>query len=788
MKISVNWINDYVDVNDLDKTLLADKITNAGVNVEEVKEYKFNNLVVGQIKECHRHPASDHLNICQVDVGGETKQIICGADNVKEGIKVVVSLPGAILPGDFVIEERSLLGVKSCGMICALYELGLASKELTYDDGIHILDNSCIVGEDACQYLGVDDTIYTLDLNPNRNDCLSHLGFAYEAGCVLDRKVKLPCTSHEEINESINEHLKLEVETPLCTLYQTKMVKDVKIGPSPDFIKNRLESVGMRSINNVVDISNYVMLEYGQPLHFFDKNKLGNTILVRNAKDNEKIVTLDGEQRILNSSDIIITDGEKPVAVAGVMGGLNSDIDENTKDIVIESAIFNPYNVRYTSIRLGLRSEASLRFEKGLNYEYTTMALERACYLLEKYADAKVLRDTIIYDKVDKTPKVAEVSLDKINKVLGIKLTSDIVNNIFDKLEFTYTEKDNLYTVTIPNRRMDVSIREDLIEEIGRLYGYDKLITKTPCLPIKSGIYTGNIGIRKDISKRLRSLSLNEVKTYTLVGEKEIKIFDQDNLIKLLMPMSNDKMYVRRSIIPSLLNVYDYNNKRGVKDINIYEISNVYDNNYNEEQLLSILMSGNYIANNFNGVGIKNDFYVLKGIIENLLNYLGYDKRYRFTPLKDKKEMHPGMSANIYIDNDLIGFMGKISPTITKDDIYICEINLSIIYNKKSKKIKYPEISKYPEITKDVAFILDKNILSSDVEKEIRKNGNKILSNIKVFDLYIGDKIDSSKKSVGYSLTFQDVNRTLTDEEVDNVFKTIINKVSSKFKCEIRDK
>ena len=271
-------------------------------------------------------------------------------------------------------------------------------------------------------------------------------------------------------------------------------------------------------------------------------------------------------------------------------------------------------------------------------------------------------------------------------------------------------------------------------------------------------------------------------------GEKEIKIFDQDNLIKLLMPMSNDKMYVRRSIIPSLLNVYDYNNKRGVKDINIYEISNVYDNNYNEEQLLSILMSGNYIANNFNGVGIKNDFYVLKGIIENLLNYLGYDKRYRFTPLKDKKEMHPGMSANIYIDNDLIGFMGKISPTITKDDIYICEINLSIIYNKKSKKIKYPEISKYPEITKDVAFILDKNILSSDVEKEIRKNGNKILSNIKVFDLYIGDKIDSSKKSVGYSLTFQDVNRTLTDEEVDNVFKTIINKVSSKFKCEIRDK
>ena len=788
MKISTNWINDYVKVDDQDKLELADKITNAGVNVEEVKEYKFNNLVVGQIVECERHPGSDHLNICQVNVGDRVQQIICGADNVSKGIKVIVSLPGAVLPGDFLIEERSLLGVKSCGMICALYELGLADKELTYDDGIHILPDDAIVGDDACKYLGVDDTIYTLDLNPNRNDCLSHLGFAYEASCVLERQVSLPDTNYNEIDESINDKLKLEVDTPLCSMYQTKIVKDVVIGPSPDFIKNRLEQVGMRSINNVVDISNYIMLEYGQPLHFFDMDKVGDTIIVRNAKNNEHIITLDNEERKLIDSDIVIANEKEAIAVAGVMGGLNSDIDSNTKNIIIESAIFNPYNVRYTSIRLGLRSEASLRFEKGLNYEYTSMALDRACYLLEKYASGKVLKDKVIYDNVDKTPKVAEVSLEKINKVLGIELTNDIVSSIFDKLGFKYELNNNNYVVTIPNRRMDVSIREDLIEEIGRFYGYDKLVNKTPILPIKSGVYTGNIGIRKDISKRLRSLSLNEVKTYTLVGSKEIDMCSQNDPIKLLMPMSNDKMYVRQSLIPSLLNVYDYNNKRGVKDINIYEISNVYDKNYKETQLLGILMSGNYIDYSFDGVGVRNNFYVIKGVVENILNYLGYDKRYRFVPLKDKKEMHPGMSASIYIDNDLIGYIGKLSPVVSKDDIYVCEINLSVVYDKKSKKIKYPEISKYPEITKDVAFILDKNVLSSDVEKEIRKNGNKVLSSIKVFDLYVGDKIDENKKSVGYSLTFQDVNRTLTDEEVDSVFKTIIDKVSSKFKCEIRDK
>lgn len=346
MRISTNWICDYVDIKEDDKRELADKITNAGVNVEKVEEYSFNNLVVGEIIECSKHPGSDHLNICIVNVGKEKPyQIICGADNVKVGIKVIVSLPGAVLPGDFVIEERKILGVNSCGMICALYELGLADKEKTYDDGIHILPNDAVIGSDPLQYLGIDDTIYTLDLNPNRNDCLSHIGFAYEVASVTGKKVSLPNTKCNEINESVKDSFSLDVETDNCYMYLARLVKDVKIGPSPDFIKQRLENVGMRSINNVVDISNYIMLEYGQPLHFYDKDKLGDKIVVRMAHDDENIITLDDVNRSLTSEDIVITDGDKSIGIAGVMGGLNTDIDNNTKDVLIESCIFKPFNI-----------------------------------------------------------------------------------------------------------------------------------------------------------------------------------------------------------------------------------------------------------------------------------------------------------------------------------------------------------------------------------------------------------------------------------------------------------
>lgn len=790
MKISTNWINDYVDIKDENKKILADKITNAGVNIEVIEEYKFNNLVVGEIIKCEKHPESDHLNICLVNTGKENpSQIICGADNVKEGIKVIVALPGAVLPENFIIEERKLLGVKSCGMICALYELGLRDKEETYNDGIHILPKDSQVGDDPLKYLGIDDTIYTLDLNPNRNDCLSHLGFAYEVASVTGKEITLPETNYKEIEESINDEFSLEVETENCSMYLAKMVKDVKIGPSPDFIRKRLEAAGMRSINNVVDISNYVMLEYGQPLHFFDKEKLGNKIVVRMAKEQEKVTTLDEEERTLTKEDIVITDGQKPVAIAGVMGALNTDVDENTKNILIESAIFNPFNVRYTSLKLNLRSEACLRFEKALNWEYTKMALDRACYLLEKYASGKVLKDTKKYDKEEKQDKKTKVSLDKINKILGVEITLEEVCTILKQLGFEFKEKDKVFDIIIPNRRMDVSMDYDIIEEVGRIYGYDKIKGKDLVLNVKPGRYTGKIKFRKEISKKLRSLSLNEVKTYTLTNEEDASKFNNDNHINLLMPMSSDKAVVRTSIIPSLINVYKYNKARGINDVNIYETSNVYYNDdYHEEVKLAILMSGNYLPYNFLGQGVKVDFYILKGIITTILEYLGYENRIRFNKTKEIKDLHPGISAEIVIDNETIGFIGRVNPSLLKDEVYTLEISLDKVFAKKSKKLKFEDISKYPDITKDVAFIIDKKITSAEIEKEIRKHGTKILNEVKVFDLYEGDKVPNGKRSIAYSLIFNDYNKTLTEEEVDNIFRTIISKVTTKFKCEIRDK
>ena len=401
--ISLNWVKDYIDIESEDLKELAVKITKAGVNVEKVINSHIDNLVIGEVTECIDHPDSDHLHVCQVNIGKQTTQIVCGAPNVKKGIKVIVALPGCILPNSFEIKAGVIRGQESNGMICALFELGIEEKtEENYNKGIEIVNTDLIPGTDANIYLGTDDTLYELDIHKHRNnDCYYHIGFAYEIASILSKKVTLPKDNYKESNDNVNNHVTLKVDTEKCPYYTAKMVTDIEIKESPDFIKKRLISAGMRPINNVVDVSNYVMLEYGQPLHFFDKNKLGNNIVIRNAKDKETIITLDGQKRELLSSDIVITDGEKPVCIAGVMGGKNTDVDKNTKDILIESAIFDSVSIRYTSSRLDLRSEASIRYGKGLSFEYTDAAIKRACYLLEKYANATVLSGTVKHDKID---------------------------------------------------------------------------------------------------------------------------------------------------------------------------------------------------------------------------------------------------------------------------------------------------------------------------------------------------------------------------------------------------
>jgi len=786
--ISLNWVKDYIDIEDQDLQELAVKITKAGVNIEKVIPNRIEHLVIGYVKECVDHPDSDHLHVCQVDVGEKTTQIVCGAPNVRKGLKVLVALPGCKLPGDFEIKAGRIRGQESNGMICALYELGLEKKtEETYAKGIAEIETDLPAGADANIYLGTDDTLYEVDIHKHRNnDCYYHIGFAYEIASILNRKVKLPVLTHGEINEDVKDNVFIKVETKKCPFYTAKMVKDVTIKESPEFIKNRLISAGMRPINNVVDISNYVMLEYGQPLHFFDKDKVGNKILVRDANEGEEIVTLDGNKRVLKSSDIVITDGDKPICIAGVMGGENTEVDENTKNILIESAIFDGVSIRYTAANLDLRSEASIRYGKGLNYEYTLEAIERACYLLEKYADAKVLNGIIKIDNLDKKEKKVSFTSQEVSTLLGLALTDSDVEIELDRLGFAFKHLNGVFEVIIPNRRLDIDENvNDIAEEIGRLYGYHNLKSSLPRVPVRRGQYIGDVKIRKEISKRLRSLGLNESKTYTLTSPDMAKTFRYENKKQILLPnpMTIDKSVVRTSLLPSLINVYDYNKARNIKDVMLYEIAKTYDEEYNEDSKVAILMKGKYICNEWQGVSVKADFYCLKGIIENLFDYLGFKNRYTFVK-GEIADLHPGISAKILLDREEVGVVGRVHPSLKKDEIYVAEISMTKLYSKQIKPLKFKEANKYPEMVKDVAFVVDNDTASETIKMQIKRSGGKLLDSIHEFDVY--KEIEAGKKSIAYSLTFKDTTKTLLEEEVMAIFNKIIADVENKLGAKLR--
>ncbi len=782
--ISLNWVKDYVDLTDIDLKELAVSITKAGVNVEKVITNHIDNLVIGEVTSCVKHPDSDHLHICQVCVGEETLQIVCGAHNVRTGIKVIVALPGTVLPGDFAIKKGIIRGVESNGMICALFELGLEEKtEETYQKGIHELPNDAPVSKDPLEYLGLDDTVYELDVHKHRNnDCYYHIGFAYEIATILNKKITLPEDNYKELNDNIKNHFSLEVATEYCPYYLAKMVKNVTIKESPDFIKKRLISAGMRPINNVVDISNYVMLEYGQPMHFFDYDKLGNHITVRLAEEDEEITTLDNNERKLTKNDLVITDGQKSVCIAGVMGGLNTEVDYNTKNILIESAIFDSVHIRNTANRLNLRSEASIRYGKGLNFEYTEKAINRACHLLEKYADAEILSGVISHDNIDKTPKTVSFKANDINKMLGITISESDMEKELERLDFKYQKNGEIFTCTIPNRRLDIEENvNDLAEEIGRLYGYHNLVSTLPVVSTKRGEYIGDVKYRKTISKRLRTLGLNEVKTYTLISPEMASLFNYENKeqINLPNPMSTDKSVVRTTLLPSLLNIYEYNKSRGVSDIFLYEISKTYNKNYEEDTKIAFLLKGNYIENAWSHQQIKADFYLAKGIISNLLDYMGLKNRYEFA-VSSIENFHPGISAKIMLNREEIGVIGRIHPKLKKEDIYLVELSMNKLL-KPIKPIKYKEANRFPAIKKDISFIIEKDTTCQEIMNIIKKSGGRLLTDVTVFDLYYGEEL-----SIAYTLTFEDPTRTLIDQEVMELFNKIASDVTSKCNAKLK--
>ena len=786
MKLSKNFVKDYVDI-DVDIKQLAEDMTRVGNEYDSAEKLiNATKLVIGEIIKCVEHPDSDHLHLCKVNIGTEILNIVCGAPNARKGLKVIVAQDGAKLP-ETTIKRGVIRGQESNGMLCSLEEIGVENKFLTQKDkeGIAELGEDAIPGEDPIKYLGLDDEVIDFELTANRGDLLSILGMAYEIGAIYDKPVKTVDISHKEDGEDINKTFTAEVKTDNCKKLLIKRVENLTIKESPAFIKNRLMASGIRPINNVVDISNYVMLELGQPLHFYDADRLGNKLVVRMAEDGEKLTTLDNIERTLSSDDIVIADSTHGVGLAGVMGGLETEVENDTKNIIIESAIFDSVKVRLTAKKI-LRSEASNRFEKGIDPARTTMAIERACKLLEQYAYGKVITGTVEYDKTNNQEKNIEIEFKNINEVLGTIIPNEEILNVFRKLGFEYTVNGEKVKVKVPTRRLDISIKEDLIEEVSRIYGVDNIQGKLPVVPMRKGSYDKT---QREIRNKMIALGLNETLSYVLINDKEVKQYTLDDFepLKLLDPITEDRNTLRYSMIPSLYKIYEYNNARNQKDISIFEIGKGFykkGEEYGEDTKLCAVMTGKY------SLGLNNtknvDFYTIKGIAEEMLDYLGYAGRYSFMKKEFPKEMHPGQSAYINVNGTDIGLLGKVHPSITNEDVYVLEINLDELLQKKVGKMKYKEISKFPGIKKDLAFIVDKNVISKDIEKAIKSAGGSLLTNIEVFDVYTGINIGIDKKSIAYSLTFEDMKKTLTDDEINNIINKIIETVSKKCCAKIR--
>ena len=788
MKLSINFVIDYIDINE-DVKKIAEDMTNAGNEYDKAEKLlNVTNLVIGQIKECKMHPDSDHLHLCKVDIGNEILDIVCGAPNAREGIKVIVAKVGAELPLG-TIKKGKIRGEESNGMLCSIAELGLDHKFLSEKDkeGIHELPEDAPIGEDPIEYMRLNDDVIDFELTANRGDLLSILGMAYELGAIYNKPVKEIDLSHKENTENINDQFKIKINTENCTLFLAKKVKNVTIKESPTFIKNRLIASGIRPINNIVDISNYVMLETGQPLHFYDADTLENCLEVRMANNGEKLTTLDNIERTLGDEDIVISDGKKAIGLAGVMGGLETEITPNTKNIIIESAIFNSVKVRRTSNAI-LRSEASNRFEKGLDPNRTYMAIERACNLLEKYADAEIVGEIAKYDKTDKSDKIIKITVENINRILGMTLTQEEILDVFKRLQFKATTDGNIISVLVPRRRIDISIKEDLIEEVGRIYGVNNIKGKLPDIAPKMGSYDKT---SRQIKNKMIDLGLNETLTYILVSEKEAKMFQNEERenIKLLAPLSEDRNTLRQSVATSLFKIYEYNKARNNKDVSIFEIGKGFfknENQYIEENKIAGLMTGEYY------LGIENkknvDFYIVKGIVEELLDFLGYNGRYSFIADENKisKDLHPGKSAVISVNNDIVGIIGRVHPAISKDEVYIFEINLDKLLSKKVGKMKYKELSKIPYVKKDIALIIDKKIPAQEIMQNIKRGGGSLVQNVETFDVYEGNGIEEGKRSVAFTITIGKDDTTLTDEQINNCLEKIIEYVSKKNNAQIR--
>lgn len=799
MKASIEWLNEYSDI-DVDAVKLGDILTMTGSKVETIEQRgnDIKNVVVGKILEIVKHPDSDHLVITQMDLGDEKVQIVTGADNIKVGNIVPVAKDGSELPGGVKIKKGKLRGIDSCGMMCSVGELGLDINQYPgqIEHGIMILDKKLEnkLGEDIVDILNLREDIIDFEITPNRPDCLSIEGLGRETAVSLGKEFKNPRKNINELeieDKKEIEGLKVDIEAPdLCYRYIARVVKNVKIAPSPEWLVRRLNACGIRSINNIVDITNYVMLEMGQPMHAFDINSIeGKHITVRRAKNGEKIITLDEEERSLDENDLVIADETKPVAIAGVMGGMNSEIEKDTETVVFESASFYGGSVRKTAKKVGLRTESSSRFEKGLSSENALRAINRAIELVKELSVGEAVEGKIdVYPTKQKVNKI-RLDYDRINKLLGTKISKEEMIDTLEKLEIK-VEND---IAIAPYFRTDLEQLADIAEEVLRFYGYDKLDTTLVESDTTIGIRSKEQKIEQKIKNVLVNSGLSEIYTYGFVSDKDLEKSKinkdlKETSILIQNPLSDEYRLMRPSTIPSMMQTLATNANKKNQNAKLFDISRNYKNINNEVENGEVPLQENILTIGMYGDDI--DFYTLKGLIENVLEISSIN-RYDVVRETENESYHTGRCANFKVGIDVIATIGEVHPEVLDNygiekRAYLAEVNLSKITKYSRANKKYVEVPKFPAVERDIAIIVDEKVEVGQIEKIITKKAKKLLEKMQLFDIYRNEKLGENKKSVAYSLIFRDKNRTLSDDEINGVMENIISELKKTLNAELR--
>ena len=801
MLVSYKWLKELVDV-DVTTAELSEKMSTTGIEVEGVASpaQGLSNLVVGHVLSCEDVPDT-HLHLCQVDTGDEEpRQIVCGAPNVKAGIKVIVALPGARIADNYKIKKGKIRGMESLGMICSLQELGLPDSIIPkeFADGIQILPEDAVPGEPIFPYLDLDDEIIELSITPNRADALSMRGVAHEVAAIYGKEVHFPEKNLAESDKAASDVIQVAIESDKVLTYKARVVENVTVQPSPQWLQNRLMNAGIRPINNIVDITNFVLLLFGQPMHAFDLDKFeGQKIVARQSREGEKLVTLDAVERELTTEDIVITVADKPVALGGVMGGQDTEIDSSSKNVVLEAAVFDGKSIRKTSGRLNLRSESSARFEKGINYDTVSEALDFAASMLQELGNGTVLAGQVSAGELPTEPVQVTTTLDYVNVRLGTELTFADVEEVFAKLGFGLEGNAETFTVSVPRRRWDIHIQADLVEEIARIYGYDKLPTTLPEAGATAGELTSSQALRRKVRTLAEGSGLSEIISYALTTPEKALEFTMEptKLTELMWPMTVERSALRQNIISGMLDTVAYNVNRKNSNLAIYEIGKIFHQTGDvqtdlpqEVETFAFALSGLVAEKDFQTKAVPVDFFYAKGIVEALADKLNLS--FDFVAEKDLDSMHPGRTAAILLNGEVVGFVGQLHPQTAKDygipETYVAELNLTAVEAGLKPNPSFQEITKFPAVSRDMALLLPAETSHKEVVAAIESAGVKRLTSIKLFDVYAGANIEAGKKSMAYSLTFQNPEASLTDEEVARFMEKISKAMAEQVSAEVR--